>query len=202
MPITYPAKIQPRDLQLLRGLFESRVMTLTHAAELHFGGSFEAAKKRVQKLKSAGLLAERVRKRYQPSILHLTHQAFAVLKEHKQLDGYPPLAWQSMEKRARVSSMTIAHELSVLDVKTAITHAVRASDRFQIVTFQTWPLLFAFRARIARSARSSWVRPDGFLHIRERTQDDIVHDRFFYVEIDRSTETHETLCRRATGRAR
>ena len=44
--------LQERDLELLRGLFESRVMTLAHAGDLFFDSKPQAAKKRVQKLKS------------------------------------------------------------------------------------------------------------------------------------------------------
>jgi len=50
-----PISLQKRDLALLRGLFESRVMTNDHATALYFEGKSEAAKKRLQKLKAAGL---------------------------------------------------------------------------------------------------------------------------------------------------
>jgi hypothetical protein len=43
-------KIVPRDIELLRSLFESRIMTRVHLAALHFDGSVHAATKRVQKL--------------------------------------------------------------------------------------------------------------------------------------------------------
>jgi hypothetical protein len=45
--------LQDRDFALLRGLFESRVMTAGHIATLYFDGSREAAKKRLQKIKAA-----------------------------------------------------------------------------------------------------------------------------------------------------
>lgn len=59
MPLTTrgaAVELQDRDLLLLRGLFESRVMTLAHLATFYFHNSIEAATKRVQKLKAAGLL--------------------------------------------------------------------------------------------------------------------------------------------------
>jgi hypothetical protein len=172
-------------------------MTLTHVAEIHFGGKFEAAKKRVQKLKAAGLIAERPRRRYQRSILRLTHPAFGVLVERRQLDGYPPLAWQTMEKRARVSEMTITHELSVLDVKATFIRAARETGRLAMTTFQTWPLLYAFRVPGGRERRApTWVKPDGFSCIREQRDNGETTDHLFYLEIDRGTETHDTLCRR------
>ena len=70
----YHAQLQARDLALLKGLFESRLMTLAHVTAIHFEGAAEAAKKRVQKLKASGYLAERPRRAYDPSILHLTRQ--------------------------------------------------------------------------------------------------------------------------------
>ena len=39
--LTHETQITERDLAFLRGLFESRVMTLAHAASLHFNGSVE-----------------------------------------------------------------------------------------------------------------------------------------------------------------
>jgi hypothetical protein len=36
--------LQERDISLLRGLFECRVMTITHATALFFDGKSEAAK--------------------------------------------------------------------------------------------------------------------------------------------------------------
>jgi len=58
--------LQGRDLALLRGLFECRVMTPGHAAKLYFDGKPEATKKRLQKLKAAGLIGERPRRAFDP----------------------------------------------------------------------------------------------------------------------------------------
>jgi hypothetical protein len=49
-PKLFSIYLQKRDLALLRGLFESRVMTAGHIATLHFDNKPEAAKKRLQKL--------------------------------------------------------------------------------------------------------------------------------------------------------
>jgi len=51
-------QLQDRDFALLHGLFESRVMTTDHATALYFDGKNEAAKKRLQKIKAAGLISE------------------------------------------------------------------------------------------------------------------------------------------------
>ena len=54
-------KIEPqaRDFQIFRALFESRLMTLNHIKDLYFRGSYEAAKKGIQRLKAADYLRDR-----------------------------------------------------------------------------------------------------------------------------------------------
>jgi ribosome biogenesis protein Tsr3 len=61
--------LRERDLELLRGLFESRIMTAAHIATLYFDDKKEATKKRLQKLKAAGLIRERRRRAYEPAVL-------------------------------------------------------------------------------------------------------------------------------------
>lgn len=82
-------ELQPRDHALLRGLFESRVMTLAHAADLDFAGRAEMAKKRVQRLKAAGLVRERPLRAYEPSVLFLTDRTFRILSDRGHLSYYP-----------------------------------------------------------------------------------------------------------------
>src|SRR5438132_369985 len=106
-------EFQRRDLEVLRGLFESRVMTLAHIAALFFDGKREAAKKRLQKMKTAGFVGERNRRVYEPSVLYLAPRAFEVLRMNGVLSEYPPFALSSLERRAAVSEVTIRHELQV-----------------------------------------------------------------------------------------
>src|SRR5688572_475912 len=87
-----PIELQERDLELLRGLFESRIMTLDHIAALHFSGKREMAKKRVQKLKAAGYLAERPRQASEPAIMHITGLSLDLLKERGDLADFPQLS--------------------------------------------------------------------------------------------------------------
>src|SRR5260221_13349762 len=96
---------QDRDFALLRGLFESRIMTAEHIASLFFAGSREAAKKRLQKLKAAGFIGERKRKAYEPAVLSLTPKSFAVLREQGILAEYPRLGSLALDKRTRVSNL-------------------------------------------------------------------------------------------------
>ena len=125
-------QIQERDLAILRGLFESRVMTSAHVAALHFGGRKEAAKKRLQKLKAAGFIGERARRVYESSVLYLSRKAITFLREQGILSEYPQLGPFSLEKRARVSDLTLQHELEVMDVKTAFHAAISKASAFTI----------------------------------------------------------------------
>jgi len=134
----YALEIQDRDLEILRGLFESRVMTARHVAAIYFAGSYEAARKRLQKLKAAGYVKERPRRAYDPAVLFLTKKAFALLCEHGTINDYPHMTWKHLEKRVRVSPLTLTHELQVLDVKAAIAQALGTPlDLFQRIVINT-----------------------------------------------------------------
>ena len=67
MPKNDALQLQNRDLTLLRGLFECRVMTTDHATAMYFNGNYDPAKKRLQKIKAAGLITERPRRAFDPS---------------------------------------------------------------------------------------------------------------------------------------
>lgn len=184
-------QIQPRDVELLRGLFESRIMTLAHATALHFSGKAEMCKKRVQRLKSAGLIGERKRMATEPSVLFLTQKAHGFLSEHGHLDGYPAMGWERLERRVRVSDQTLGHELEVMDVKAAMVTAVRSQPALSIAEFTTWPILCEFDA-VHPNGKHVTVCPDGFLRLHE-TDGDGVFEHACYLEVDRSTETNDRL---------
>ncbi len=186
-PTSSGSILQPRDLALLRDLFESRVMTAAHIAALHFSGSKEAAKKRLQKLKAAGLISERPRRSTEPAVLHLSAKAFPFLRQHGLLNGYPTLTKPALEKRARVSDMTLRHELEVMDVKASLHAAMRGTDRFSIAEFGTWPLLHQFEAPGNGFGADILVKPDGFIRIHEREADGGLSEHAFFLEVDRSS---------------
>jgi hypothetical protein len=185
--------IQDRDTALLLGLFESRVMTLAHVATLFFDGRKEMAKKRVQKLKAAGLIGERPRRAYDPSILTLTSKAYALLAESGVLDAFPALSRAAMQKRAAVSPITLAHELEVMNVKAAFHSAIAKTEKFSLVEFGTWPVLYQFTAGGTR------VKPDGFIRIQEKEDDGGISEHTFFLEVDRSTEKLDILVRKAVA---
>ena len=193
-----PLELQARDLDLLRGLFEDRVLSAGHIATLYFDCKREAAKKRLQKLKAAGLIGERTRRANEPAILFLTRFAFKVLHDRGSLLRYPQFSSASLERRVQVSDLTLRHELEVMDVKAAVHSAVRQTQQFTVMEFCTWPLLYQFEARrTGQGGAAVLVKPDGFIRIHERERDDAVSEHTFFLELDRSTETVDTLVARA-----
>jgi hypothetical protein len=188
-----PVEIQPRDIELLRGLFESRMMTLAHAVALYFDGKPEAAKKRVQKLKAAGLVRERSRRAYEPSILYLTQKAFSILSHGGHISDYPRLTWEKLERRVQVSDLTIRHELAVMNVKAAFCAALRSRPTFNMAEFSTWPKLLEFNTFHPATGVKLTVKPDGFIRVREKESDGGDSEHIFFLEVDRSTEVQERL---------
>jgi hypothetical protein len=191
-------QIQDRDFALLRGVFESRIMTAGHIATLFFDGKKEATKKRLQKLKAEGFIGERTRHASQPAILFLNRKGLVLLQAHGILKEYPQLDLPVLEKRARVSDLTIRHELEIMDVKAAFHAAIKNTENFTLAEFSTWPLLYQFEAfRNGRGGTTVTVKPDGFIRIHEQEQDGGVSEHVFFLEVDRSSETQDTLINRA-----
>ncbi len=188
-------QLQERDIAFLRGLFECRVMTTDHAASLNFDSHREYAKKRLQKLKSAGLIAERSRKQFEPSVLFLSRLGLATLKHQGILELYPAFDIATLTRRAHVSDMTLRHELAVLDLKVAFHVAARSHENLSIIEFTTWPRLNQFEAA------GVVIKPDAFFRIADRQPDGTVEEHSFYVELDRSTEPLGSLCERARAYA-
>ena len=196
--MSFPSiSLQDRDIALLRGLFECRVMTAGHVATLYFDGKREYTKKRLQKLKSAGMISERRRRVNEPAVLFLTRKAFNFLTAEGHLSGYPPLGGNSFESRASVSEMTLRHELEIMDVKSAFYAALAKSEKFSIVEFGTWPLLYQFETASPKSGGDILVKPDGFIRIHEKEGDGGLSEHVCFLEVDRSTEKLDTLITKA-----
>lgn len=196
-------ELQERDLAIFRGLFESRLMTLDHIARLYFANQYEAAKKRIQRLKAERFLRERARRVYEPSILHLSHRAFDELSRRGHLKEYPQYAWNQLEDRANVSDLTLRHELDVLEVKTALSCAVRTASQLELLEFSTWPALYQFEAaqppRPGKHGSRVTVKPDGFVRLYEHANEDDTFEHFLFLEVDRSTEPRDILALRTYG---
>jgi Replication-relaxation len=192
-----PICLQERDIALLRGLFESRVMTAGHISQLYFDSRDEATKKRLQKLKAAGLIGERPRRAFEPAALFLTRQGLTPLRERGILQEYPSFDLPALERRARVSPITLRHELEVMDIKAALCTVAEKTGVFSVAEFNTWPLLNEFTAASGVDGDEVLVRPDGFMRIHEKEPDDGLSEHSFFLEVDRSTETQDVLASRA-----
>ena len=191
-------QLQDRDLALLRGLFECRVMTNDHATALYFGGKPEAAKKRLQKLKAARLISERPRYAFEPSVLFLTRKGLVLLQEQGVLNEYPAFDLPELDRRARVSDLTISHELEIMDVKTAFHTAIKKASLFNIAEFSTWPLLNEFTASRPRGNGAEVpTKPDGFIRIHETDAASGKFEHTFFFELDRSSEVQDKLVAKA-----
>lgn len=191
---------QERDFAILRGLYESRVMNIGHIAALYFDDHLDAARKRIQKLKQAGLIRDRVRGYSEAAAMLLTKKGFDFLKQHDRLDGFPVITDAEFESRSRVSSLTIRHELAVMDVKAAFIAALSKLPNVKIVQCTTWPRLSQFRVRqpstTGYGSSEVTVKPDGFLCIHERDANRIAEHNLYF-EIDRGTESQRVLAEKA-----
>jgi hypothetical protein len=188
-------RIQDRDVALLRGLFESRALTLSQATALYFEGKAEPAKKRVQKLKLAGVIRERPRRLYEKSVLFLATKGFKHLRDGGHLSDFPQLSAAAFETRSRISELTLRHELDVQEVKVAFEGRLKSAG-FALEEFSTWPLLSQFRASPG-DGTSVDVKPDGFIRIHESGDAGDMLESTFFLEVDRSTEKLEILATRA-----
>ena len=193
---------QERDFAILRGLYESRTMTVGHAATLYFESNIETAKKRIQKLRRAGLIRDRSRHAHEPMALLLTKKGFHLLKHHGCLDGYPMLSDAQFDIRSHVSALTLQHELHVVGVKAALLAALSKRTNIRVITCATWPLLSQFQthqpAASGYGGASVIVKPDGYLCLHEKDADGIAEHHCF-IEVDRGTESQRVLAERAAS---
>lgn len=115
-----------------------------HATPLYFEGEKEAAKKRLQKLRTTELITERPRRVFEPSVLFLTRKGLTLLQGQGVLAEYPAFDLPALDRRARVIELTLRHELEVMDVKAAFHSAIKNTRQFAVAEFSTWPLLYQF----------------------------------------------------------
>jgi hypothetical protein len=192
--------LQERDFTILLGLYECRLMSLRHVCDLYFDGRMESAKKRIQKLKAAGLVRERPRVVGEASVLHISKQAFLELQRSGRLEAFPPMPIAAMEKRAHVRDLTLRHELEVMDVRTAFLKAIRGKSEISVIEFSTWPALYQFTAQHVSpllGRRDLLMKPDGFIRVREEEKGEIF-EHLFFLEVDRSTEVQDLIAQKAS----
>lgn len=183
--------IQPRDIALLRGLLESRVMTRRHIALMYFDGREEMARKRLQKLTAAGLVARQEYEHLRSTPFTLSPKGVAELRHRGILQEYPQFEPASLNRRLRVSPLALAHELSVMDVIVSIVRAAKVAG-LHIIDCSTWPALNQFATE-----RGVITKPDAFFRIETSRPDGSAVEHSFFVELDRSTESQTVLIGRA-----
>lgn len=195
-----PLVLTARDYAIFRSLFDSRVLTATHLADIHFSGSRGAAKQRLWLLGKAGYIAGRFgTPAGLPLPLRLTRKGFEHLQQSGHLTDYPRVTWQSMSKRFKVAASTLAHELDVGSVKASLFRTAREVGNCQINVAVTWPRLLRFRVRPKHLTRPIVVSPDGFFRVSQQSADQTVRQFDFFLELDRSTETLTRIVERAHG---
>ena len=192
MPANDPKNVtlQERDIALLVDLIESRVLTLDNICTLFFSDKNEMAKKRVQRLKAAGFLADRPRQIGQPSILHLTWKGYTALRDKGHLSDDSRMTPKQFKRRMAVSGTTLTHELMIGAVRTSFTLAMRLSKRFELVDFDVWPRRYDFK--VNRGHATVPVKPDGHVRFLERRNgEEFEYD--FFLEADTGSETIERV---------
>jgi hypothetical protein len=193
--MSYRLELQTRDLQILRALFESRLMTLTHLSALFFDDRVESAKKRLQKLCAARYLTQRPRRLYQHAIYQLTNRSIYHLQRLGVTDAYRLPPRYNLQRRMQVSELTLRHELEVLDLRTAIHRRVDQNEFLELLEISTWPLLSQFTI-VDEFGDERIIRPDGFFRLCQQHEAKSTEHACF-IEIDRSSESLSRLTQRA-----
>jgi hypothetical protein len=192
MPALHPrnVKLQERDVSLLCDLLESRVLTLDHIRTMFFSGTDDMARKRVHRLKAAGLLMERPRRIGEPSILHLTWKGYTALRKENHVEEDSYHTPKAFTRRMTVSDQTLAHELMIADVRASFVVAMRESKRFERFAFDVWPRRYDFK--VNRGHGHKPVKPDGHIQFLERGDDPAAPYNFF-LEADTGSENLERV---------
>jgi hypothetical protein len=175
--------IQPRDLDILQEVFVSGLLTSSQIALMYFDGSTEAAKKRLQKLKAERLLATQPRQPYEPSLLFVTKEGRQLLKARlQQLPASP----------RNPPKLFLQHHLEIQSIKAALFAACRATEGVSLSHFQA-----PGHELLSKQHLCAALRPDASLRLDLQDGSSNNHPLFYFLEIDRSTETQGILMQKA-----
>ena len=197
-------QLQDRDWELLIGLFESRTMLRKHLLDLYFSDVRDYGEKRIPRLTKGGYIGEReytqIRGQYSPAIRYLTSKGLRALEEKSQLISAHGLSWEVLEKRLGGAQSSITHELEIVDIKVALTTALRGHPSLTLETFATWPRLFQFEAEHFETKQLQPLKPDAYIEIHETVgAGDEVDEYRYFLEHDRSHEVRRLLEGKAYG---
>ncbi|GIW75713.1 MAG: hypothetical protein KatS3mg104_0776 [Phycisphaerae bacterium] len=186
-------RIQPRDLELLSGLLELRVMTLAQVRNIHFAGKHAAARRRIRLLKDAGIVRELPRHRFETSVLTLTPHAIRLLRHKGRLAQFVMHTDRWILRRTIVSHRLLCHELMVSESKAMLHQAERRDGHFSVESFHAWPGHTRISAQVRRrgglAVRWIDIRPDAIATLRFTGEPPTT----VFIEADRSTETWAVL---------
>ena len=195
-------ELQDRDYTSLTGLFESRVMLRAHFIALYFADQPEYGKKRIKRLVEGKFLAERkpekTRGQFLPSILYLTRKGLEALEAKCAIIEMHGLSWDELVRRMDVAASTLYHELENMELKVAMTKALRLRAGFVLEEYTTWPRLCEFKTVHLETGARIVLKPDAYIEIHESGDEDVAEHRFFH-EHDRSTEERRHLAVKAHG---
>lgn len=191
--------LQLRDIEILKLLLESRVMTIKHASVLHFHGRIEATKKRILRLRRAGLISVRPRRPFEPTVLFLSRKGLQILDSFGHLPEIPEFSLESFVRRSAVRDRTLRHELEVMDVKAAFLQASLDCKGLSIQEFGTWPSRYRFHVKLRGRPKGLWIKPDGYIRTSAAFRPGDTKLDHFFLELDRSTESLSTLVAKCSG---
>lgn len=96
-----------------------------------------------------------------------------------------------------MSELTLRHELAVMDVKVALTKALRAWPGIHLQQYSTWPRLSQFKSRMPSGYGSQvvTVKPDRFLRFYHDANN-AIDEHMTFQEIDCGTASNRVLTER------
>src|SRR5262249_17741889 len=125
---------------------------------------YEAALKRLQKLKDYGYICERrVPDRpggYLPRWISLAQRGFLILRSETLIE--PRFTWETAKKRLDIAPSKLAHDVQVVDLWVSFTKAFRNAANVTLKRFSTWPYLYQFESERRRQGGSTLLLPDAF----------------------------------------
>lgn len=147
---------------------------------------------------------QRPRRPQDPAIYSLGRAGYSRLKEKGMIDPSFDPGWNKIQKRQQISELFLRHELAVMDVKAAFVSAIGKRPDLELIQMSTAADRHGFRVveAVPDSKRrirfkSIIARPDGFIHVRQTGEEKPALDHFFFLEVDRGTETLSRLVRKA-----
>lgn len=185
-----PRPIQPqeRDDEIYEALYIHRLLSTEQITKLFFGGSYDAAKKRLAKLYDhwyLGRVALPVVEGASPIVHVLSREGVARLRElHAGEEEYDNLTWYSSSERLK--ARFIRHTMAVNEVFIAVTFACEQPDW----TLLEWKSESQIKSdydpkvdSIVSGGERIPIIPDAYCKIRTS----VGETKEFFLELDRST---------------